>query len=281
MGPAAPEPAPACPPGDACRGGEWMTASLMYHDLVDPGGWDASGFPGPSAASYKFEWDEYERQLRALSGTGLRFPRVDALDGEDDDACLLTFDDGGCSAVEAARRLEQHGMVGHFLVTGERIGTPGFLGAADVRALAASGHVIGSHSHTHPPDISRLDARALAAEWESSVSRLSQILGHAVDVASVPGGFHSTLVARSAARAGIRHLFTSEPTTSVARIDGCRIHGRYALQRGATPELVAALAVGRGGARARQWLLWNLKKPAKRFVGPAYRWARRRAFGGA
>lgn len=258
-----------------------MPASLMYHDVVDAGDWDASGFPGPSAASYKFERDEYERQLLALSRSGLRFPRVDEVDDRDPGACLLTFDDGGCSAVDAARGLDRHGMVGHFLVTAGRVGTPGFLTAADVRALADAGHVIGSHSHTHPADISRLHERDVAREWSSSLSHLGQITGRDVQVASIPGGFYSVAVARLAAGAGVRHLFTSEPTVSVHRVDGCRILGRYALQRGATPERVVALACGSGDARARQWLAWNLKKPAKRFVGPAYRWVRRRAFGGA
>ena len=41
------------------------------------------------------------------------------------------------------------------------------------------------------------------------------------------------------------------------------------------------VAQGTGIARQRQWLLWNLKKPAKRWAGPAYRWLRRRSFGGS
>lgn len=257
-----------------------MPASLMYHDVVEPGAWDSSGFPGPSAASYKFEWDDFERHLLALASSGLRFPCVQDTTAGEAGACLLTFDDGGSSAIEVARRLDRRHMVGHFLVTSARVGSSGFLAAADVRALAASGHVIGSHSHTHPPDISRLDACALQAEWSCSLEGLSSILGEVVEVASIPGGFYSDRVARAAARAGVRHLFTSEPTTSTSSLDGCRILGRYALQRGVTAERVVALACGRGDARARQWLAWNLKKPAKRFVGPAYRWVRRRAFGG-
>jgi peptidoglycan/xylan/chitin deacetylase (PgdA/CDA1 family) len=255
-------------------------ATLMYHDVVDADDWDGSGFPGPSAASYKFAWDEFERHLLALSGTGLRFPCVHETDSGAVGACLLTFDDGGRSALPAALRLDRLGMVGHFMVTGARVGTPGFLAEADVRALAQSGHVVGSHSHTHPPDISRLDSRALAAEWTSSLDRMAQIVGDEIDVASIPGGFYSDAVARAAARAGVRHLFTSEPTTSVAHVDGCRILGRYALRRGISTQGVLALACGHGDARARQWLAWNLKKPAKRFVGPAYRWVRRLAFGG-
>lgn len=256
-------------------------ASLMYHDVVDAGADDASGFPGPSAASYKLLWPEYEAQLARLAASGLAFPRVDAPDAFAPGRCLLTFDDGGASTLAAARLLDAHAMAGHFLITSARIGTPGFVSEADLRALAAAGHVVGSHSHTHPADISRLPAAAMAAEWRDSVDRLADILGAPIDVASIPGGFYSPAVAASALASGIRYLFTSEPTLRVARRGQALLIGRYALQRGMGTDAAAALAQGIGTARQRQWLLWNMKKPAKRWAAPAYRWLRRRNFGGA
>lgn len=256
-------------------------ASVMYHDVVAQGADDESGFPGPSAAAYKFTWPEYESQIAALAASGLRFPRVDSADAFDPGRCLLTFDDGGASSLPAARVLDAHGMAGHFLVTGDRIGKPGFATAADLRALASAGHVVGSHSHTHPADISRLSPGALACEWRDSTARLADILGHPVEVASIPGGFYSHQVAASAMACGIRFLFTSEPTTVVIRHGTGLLIGRFALQRGMGTDLVAAFARGTGMARQRQWLLWNLKKPAKRWAGPAYRWLRRQSFGGA
>ena len=255
-------------------------ASLMYHDVVAAGMDDASGFPGPSAASYKLPWPEYEAQVGQLAASGLRFPRVDAADAFTAGHCLLTFDDGGASSLAAARVLDAHGMTGHFLITGARIGTPGFASEADLRALAAAGHVIGSHSHTHPADISRLPAAAMAAEWRDSIDRLAGVLGTPIEVASIPGGFYTRGVAASAFASGIRYLFTSEPTTAVARLEQGLLIGRYALQRGMGPGAAAAFARGIGTARQRQWLLWNLKKPAKRWAGPAYRWLRQRSFGG-
>ncbi|MGY1529467.1 polysaccharide deacetylase family protein [Luteimonas sp. A649] len=256
-------------------------ASLMYHDVVDAGADDASGFPGPSAASYKLPWPEFEAQVARLAASGLAFPRVDAADAFEPGACLLTFDDGGASSLAAARLLDAHAMTGHFLITSTRIGTPGFVSEADLRALAAAGHVVGSHSHTHPADISRLPAAAMSAEWRDSVDRLADVLGVPIEVASIPGGFYSPAVAASALACGIRYLFTSEPTTVVAKRGQGLLIGRYALQRGMDAETVAALAQGAGTARQRQWLLWNMKKPAKRWAGPAYRWLRRRNFGGA
>lgn len=255
-------------------------ATLMYHDVVDIGADDASGFEGPSAASYKLHWPEYLAHIECLAGSGLRFPRVDDTDTLAPGHCLLTFDDGGASSLRAARVLDAHGMTGHFLITAARIGTPGFVTEADLRALAAAGHVVGSHSHTHPADISRLPPAAIAAEWRDSIGRLANVLGAPVDVASIPGGFYSPGVAASAIACGIRYLFTSEPVTAVARQGQALLIGRYALQRGMGAEAVVAFARGTGSARQRQWLLWNIKKPAKHLAGPAYKWLRRRSFGG-
>lgn len=254
-------------------------ASLMYHDVVAPGADDESGFPGPSAASYKLHWSDYEAQVARLAASGLRFPRVDRAEASRPGSCLLTFDDGGASSLRAARVLDAHGMTGHFLVTAALIGTPGFASEADLRAMAAAGHVVGSHSHTHPADISRLPAAAMSAEWRDSIHRLADVLGTPVEVASIPGGFYSPDVAASAIACGIRYLFTSEPVTAVARHGQALLIGRYALQRGMDADRATAFASGTGTARQRQWLLWNIKKPAKRLVGPAYRWLRRTSFG--
>lgn len=254
-------------------------AALMYHDVVTRGREDASGFPGAAAAHYKLDEAAFARHVRTLAGSGLRFPAVTAPPGAA--ACYLTFDDGGRSAAGIADALDVHGMVGHFLVTTGRIATPGFLDAAAIRRLAVGGHVVGSHSHTHPAEISRLPAAALDAEWRLSVDRLQQILGREVTVASVPGGFYSHAVARAAAAAGIRWLFTSEPTMRPHAVDGCRVLGRYTLWRGMSATDALALALGRAALRQRQWLGWNLKKPLKRCARPVYQRVRRRWLGEA
>jgi peptidoglycan/xylan/chitin deacetylase (PgdA/CDA1 family) len=250
--------------------------ALMYHDVVEPGQADASGFPGGAAAHYKLDTDTFAMHLGALGHSGLRFGAVTDATLHAQYGGLLTFDDGGVSAVTIADMLEARGMRGHFLITTGRIGEPGFVSADQLRALHAAGHVVGSHSHTHPAEISRLDAAALAEEWNRSVAGLTEILGAPVTVASVPGGFHSRAVAQAAAAAGIRHLFTSEPTLRTHVVDGCVVLGRYTLWRGMPAQRAVALALGREFARPRQWLTWNLKKPLKRWARPAYRLLRRR-----
>ena len=126
-------------------------------------------------------------------------------------AVALTFDDGGASATEIALGLERHGWRGHFFATTSRIGSPGFLEKEELVELARRGHVIGSHSHTHPTYMGRLDQRSIDREWTASRALLAEILGEAPEIASVPGGFVTPVVIDSAYRAGYRILLTSEP----------------------------------------------------------------------
>lgn len=251
-------------------------ATLMYHDVVAAGQWDDSGFPGSAAAHYKLDTANFLAHLDGLLAGNVLFADPGAVAGGRYEGCLLTYDDGGGSALSAGEAMLQRGIRGCFFITTARIDTPGFVSAQDLRALHRDGHVIGSHSHTHPSNISQIDASALREEWRRSVDTLEQVLGEKVHTASVPGGFMSTAVLRAAEAAGIRTLFTSEPSTRVWHSDRCAVLGRYALLRESSPATAVALASGQGGARLKQWAAWNVKKPLKRWAGPAYRFARAR-----
>lgn len=251
-------------------------ATLMYHDVVSPGRWDDSGFAGSAAAHYKLDTANFLAHLDALRAAGTAFANPDTVAGGRYDGCLLTYDDGGASASAAGAAMIERGIRGCFFITTSRIGSPGFVSADELRALRQGGHLIGSHSHTHPANITQLDAPALHDEWRRSVDTLEQVLGEPVRTASVPGGFMSANVLRAAEAAGIRTLFTSEPTMRPWHSGTCAVLGRYALLREHAPAYALALASGQGGARLKQWAAWNVKKPLKRFAGPVYRFARER-----
>ena len=254
--------------------------TLEYHDIVAGDDFEASGFGGASAASYKLGAARFAAHLNAIAAVGNRVTRADALaDGGGAVPVLLTFDDGGSGALTAAApALAVHRWPGHFFVTTGRIGSAGFLDAAGIRALDAGGHVIGSHSRSHPIRFAALTRAEMLREWQESRASLEAILGRAVDVASVPGGYFSPAVAETAAEAGIRVLFTSEPVARVSEIAGCRVLGRYTLRRASSAADAAALAGGRPAARARQWIGWNAKKVVKRLGGRAYLALRERIF---
>ncbi len=258
--------------------------TLEYHDVVDGPDFDASGFPGESAASYKLDAPTFAAHLDALVASdrlvGLDARRLEAAASAARVPVLFTFDDGGVSALEpTATLLERHGWVGHFFVTTDYIGQPGFLGAAQIRELHRRGHVVGSHSASHPTRMARCTPAQLEAEWSGSVGVLAGILGELPTVASVPGGYFSAEVARAAAAAGVRVLFTSEPVSRAERIAGCLVLGRYTLRRSHTAAVAAGLAGASPVARAGQWIVWNSKKVVKATAGDLYLRARARAFG--
>jgi peptidoglycan/xylan/chitin deacetylase (PgdA/CDA1 family) len=251
--------------------------SLLYHDVIT-GEFDASGFQGAGPARYKLLSKEFERHLEMLAAVRPEGPiSVGELPSVPQSPLpvLLTFDDGGASAVLAADMLESRGWRGHFLITVKPIGTPAFVGEGEIRELHRRGHTIGSHSFSHPDPMSRCDEETLTDEWSRSVRILEGIIGGPVTVASVPGGSYSRAVVRAAASAGIRALFTSEPVTTSHSVDGCVVLGRYTLRRGMPPQVVAALAAGNAAPLVFQFVSWNARKAAKALGGRHYLWLRR------
>lgn len=248
--------------------------SIMYHDVVENAAYESSGFPGEGANIYKLRREDFARQLEAIraavpAGAVSAMERRREISGPA--PVLLTFDDGGASFhAPIADMLEEFGWRGHFFITTGRIGTAGFLTEAQLRDLHRRGHVIGSHSHSHPNRMAALAGEQMEREWRQSVARLEEILGEPVKVASVPGGYYSRLVARTAAAAGIEVLFNSEPTASVKLTEGCLVLGRYVVMRGMEPEWAAGFAAGRFGPRWRQTALWKAKRVAKAVGGGAY-----------
>jgi peptidoglycan/xylan/chitin deacetylase (PgdA/CDA1 family) len=233
--------------------------AIMYHDVVENGDFASSGFPGEGAHVYKLTRADFELHLDALGNRQV----------------ALTFDDGGVSFLHPiADMLEAHNRRGYFFITTGRIGTPGFLAADEVRELHRLGHVVGSHSETHPTRMAALTRAELDREWRTSLACLADLAGERLTVASVPGGYYSREVGRSAAAAGITQLFTSEPTAQTTQLDGCRILGRYVIKRGMPPEWSAGFAAGDPKYCLRQTMLWKAKRVAKTLGGGAYLKAR-------
>ena len=256
------------------KGPQMRAACLLYHDVVEGNDWDSSGFTGPGTTRYKLARAEFEGHLAAIAKIRLTRPIIaNELANSGDEALpfLLTFDDGGESAAtRIAGLLEKYGWRGHFFVTAGQIDRKGFLNSEQIRFLRKNGHVIGSHSFSHPMRMSHCSRGDLAAEWATSLQMLSDILGERVDTASVPGGYYSNVVAETAAAAGIRILFNSEPTTAVHMVLGCRVVGRYNILRGTPPAVSGDLVSIHSQARSKQWLSWNLKKIAKKIAGRPY-----------
>jgi peptidoglycan/xylan/chitin deacetylase (PgdA/CDA1 family) len=256
--------------------------AIMYHDVVE-GDLESSGFPGVGANVYKLERADFARHLDAIgeaAGAGQLQTIESRRDWGNGQPVLLTFDDGGISAhAIIAAMLEERGWRGHFFITTDWIGRPGFLNEAQIRELRRRGHVVGSHSASHPARMSHVSWEQMQREWRDSTLALAEILQEPVKVASVPGGYYSRRVGEAAALAGIEALFTSEPTNRAREWGGCLVLGRYVVQRGMGPECSGDFAAGRLVPRWKQAALWTAKKSAKALGGEAYLRLRERLLG--
>ena len=260
--------------------------SLLFHDvfLDDPA---ESGFVSAAADRYKLTVADFDAQLDGVAAARQEPPILaGAIKHRDDrnvalseprrvEGCItpfaITVDDGGESYyTTVAEQLERRGWRGHCLVTTDFIGGRGFLSRSQIRELAGRGHVIGSHSASHPARFNTLPFHRIATEWARSRAALEDIIGQRVDVASVPGGSYSPVVARAAFEAGIRVLFTSEPITRVAKSSGCDLIGRFTIRRGDANGLAQRLVSASSGARLRAWASWNAKGLVRPVLGPSY-----------
>ncbi len=240
----------------------------MYHEVTDDPA--SSGFQRPGAFDYKHSVAAFTEHLARIAATPLRPVLVTQLDLTRPGRHLtLTFDDGGTSALTAAELLGRHGWKAHFFIVTSLIGTRTFLDAAGIRALRAAGHVIGSHSHTHPGIFRDQDPARMGEEWRVSSDTLSQITGEPCVSASVPGGDISARVLESAGAAGFRYLYTSEPWLIPRQAGACAVLGRYSVKVSTAPDTVAALVRFQGWRTAL--VRRRLKVWATRVAPPLYR----------
>jgi len=157
--------------------------------------------------------EHLESQVRFLRRAGYRFLAAGELAGRRParGTAVLTFDDGWQDALEIVAPL-----LGRLGVTATFFVNPGLWGAQHhtvagpggrlldedgVRALAAAGFELGSHSMTHV-DLRSLDDAALARELVDSREAISALTGKSCRVLAYPFGAHDARVQRAARAAG-------------------------------------------------------------------------------
>lgn len=243
-------------------------ASLMYHEVAnDP---TRTGFQRPGAREYTLTRRAFSDHLDAIAHGPLKPALVTDVNMMGAaPRLLLTFDDGGCSALQVADELARRGWRAHFYIVTSRIGERTFLDAHGIRQLARAGHIVGSHSHTHPDIFRNLTRGRMIEEWRVSRELLQQITGDPCTSGSVPGGDISPLVLETAAESGLRYLFTSEAWLKPQDVNGCWVLGRYIVKSTMSVQMLRSLIRLRGWRRA--YLKRSIKEVARRALGPAYR----------
>jgi peptidoglycan/xylan/chitin deacetylase (PgdA/CDA1 family) len=243
-------------------------ACLLYHEITDDP--RTSGFQRPSARHYAHSPAHFLAHLDRLASCDFDPDLVTHLDlYASQRHLLLTFDDGGKSALYVGEELARRGWPGHFFLVTSRFGERTFLAPAEVRTLRSFGHLVGTHSHTHPDIFRDLSPAQMLTEWRVSAAVLEDTLGEPCIAGAVPGGDLSPQVLASASEAGFRYLFTSEPWVTPRRVGDCWVLGRACLKSGTTPSTIEALASFRGWRRAQ--LVRGLKDVMRRSFAPLYR----------
>src|ERR1035441_2291980 len=92
-----------------------QAVAIMYHDVVENGDFESSGFSGEGAHVYKLRREDFVRHLDAIARATAAVGTVRQLEGR---PVLLTFDDGGVSFLHPiADLLESRGWRGPFFIT--------------------------------------------------------------------------------------------------------------------------------------------------------------------
>jgi peptidoglycan/xylan/chitin deacetylase (PgdA/CDA1 family) len=245
-----------------------LVAGLGYHDVTDHPA--ESGFQRDGALPFKLSPETFRAHLDQIAARGMTPGLVSRIDfSRPGRHLMLTFDDGGKSALEIGEELCRRGWRGHFFISTALVGRKTFLTALEIRELRRAGHVIGSHSHSHPDIYRELPWEQMVIEWRQSADILAQILGEPCTAAAIPGGEISNAVIRSAAVAGIRHLFTSEPWLQPRIVAGTLVLGRFCAKNSTTAEEIGRLAAFQGWRS--KLIIRQLKQLAGRGFPTLYR----------
>jgi peptidoglycan/xylan/chitin deacetylase (PgdA/CDA1 family) len=181
---------------------------LMYHSI--------SAAPGPDPHRLRVHPDRLDRHLRLLRRLGLRGVGLsELLDAQERGAAgrlvALTFDDGYTDFREhAVPVLERHGMRATLYVVAGRMGRSnewdtgprwGVMDADAVRAVAAAGHEVGSHTMTHAR-LAGAEPGTLTAEVAGSRELLQEVLQRDVPSFCYPYGAFDDAAADAVQAAG-------------------------------------------------------------------------------
>jgi peptidoglycan/xylan/chitin deacetylase (PgdA/CDA1 family) len=247
-------------------------AAFLYHDVTDNP--SESGFQRRTAMRYKQTREAFANHLDGIASGGHTPQIVSEVNfRQPGKHILLTFDDGGKGALHAAEELNRRGWKGHFFITTSLVGTRTFLDANQLRYLQSCGHLIGSHSHTHPDIFMGIPYEQMIREWRTSCDLLTDLLGIECAIGSVPGGDVSRRVFQSAHEAGMKYLFTSDPILVPKKEGDCWILGRVCPKTDAPMPCIQKLAGFRGWKK--ELFVRRTKTAVKATFFPLYRTYRR------
>jgi len=222
------------------------TPYLMYHEIEVPG--QPMNETTPGYLRYVVTSDQFSNQMKCLVDSSVRGLNVSqALSGDEsqDDAVVITFDDG-CESdlLVAAPVLKAFGFFATSYVVVDYLNRRGYLSTSQLRELNQTGcFEIGSHSMSHKY-LRQLSDAELSREVTESKDHLEQLLGTRIRHFSCPGGRWDSRVLQTAAEAGYDSVATSEVGMNNGASNPYRLK-RIAIFRSTSAESFSMLIRGR------------------------------------
>ena len=247
----------------ASHGNAW--ACLMYHDTPPLEATDYFSVTGPSL----------ERQLAQMRASTLHGQTLESILGSAenrsvvDKSVAITFDDGYLSNYEIALPLlAAQGATATIFVVTSWVGTKGYCGWSELRALQQAGWSIQSHTRSHP-FLSQLSESEVRAELETSKQDLEQHLGTPVVTLSLPNGdYPRKPLDRLIQESGYQWVATSRwGANGLAQVAAREIR-RYTVRHHTTAGQFAHIAGGRSTSLSPEGLRLSLLSVVRRTLGP-------------
>jgi len=122
----------------------------------------------------------------------------------------ISFDDGNVSDYEVALpELSARNLNADVFIVADRIGTPNYLSAAQIREMHRLGHRIGNHG-MHHESWRGLQDEDLQQKLRVARQTIEDIIGAAVTVAACPFGEYDRRVLRTLRSCGYKTVYTSD-----------------------------------------------------------------------
>lgn len=239
--------------------------TFLYHEATDNP--TTTGFQRTSNLPYKHKLKEFYKNIDIIVENSQKIITINQLK-DFSKGTLLTFDDGGKSALGIADYLEKYNLKGHFFITTSLIGERGFLNEKDIIELHYRGHIIGSHSHTHPNVFKALRYDQMIFEWTESKKILESILKINIQSCSVPGGDANRDTYLSAQESGYNIVFNSTPTIKPIEKKNIKILGRFCPKAGTKDSVIYNICHHKG--LGRYLLIRKFKNLIKTLFSPIY-----------
>ena len=151
----------------------------------------------------------------------------------------ITFDDSNASDVEIALpALLQHNLTASFFVIAGRLDQPGSLATAEVRKLAESGMIVGSHGMKHRSWRS-VHGEELREEMEVATEVIADAAGASVRHVACPFGSYDRRVLTVLRRQGFCRVYTVDGGSTKGE---AWLQSRYTIRSIETPANIERLA---------------------------------------